>query len=80
MKKIIIKKVEEYLVSIITNWDSYFVKNSDFVCERVRRSIPPLSELEVLVESCYDTIANIECIKTGNRLFDKGPDKSRICV
>ncbi|KAI8094501.1 hypothetical protein BDF21DRAFT_458905 [Thamnidium elegans] len=51
--------------------NSYLVKNSDFIWERVRRSIPPPNELANLVQNCFDTFANLECIKTGNPLFDK---------
>ena len=65
------RKVEEYLTSIGSDWDTHLVNNPDFVWERVRRTIPPPDELAVLVQNCFDTFAKLKCIRTGNPLFDK---------
>lgn len=65
------KKVEEYLVSIGSDWETHLVNNPDFIWERVRRTIPPPGELANLVQNCFDTYSNLKCQKTGNTLFDK---------
>lgn len=65
------KKVEEYVISIGSDWATHLVNNPDFIWERVRRSIPPPNELANLVQDCFDKYANLVCIKTGNPLFDK---------
>jgi hypothetical protein len=64
------RKVEEYLHSIGSTWDTYLVEKPDFLFERVRRYIPPPDQLLPVIKLLFEKYGPLKCIKTSLPLFD----------
>ncbi|KAI9260268.1 hypothetical protein EDC94DRAFT_648927 [Helicostylum pulchrum] len=64
------QKVETYLASISTDWNTRLVSGPEFIFSRVRRYIPPPEELYPNVKLVFDKYANDLCSRTGLLLFD----------
>ncbi|GAA5803691.1 hypothetical protein HPULCUR_009174 [Helicostylum pulchrum] len=64
------QKVENYLASIGTDWNTRLVSDPEFIFSRVRRYIPPPEELYPNVKLVFDKYANDLCSRTGLPLFD----------
>ncbi|KAG2191844.1 hypothetical protein INT47_009991, partial [Mucor saturninus] len=65
------RAVSQYLDSIGTDWESYMVKNPDFILERVSRYIPPPEELFNSVSLLFDYYGPAKCILSGKPLFNE---------
>lgn len=64
------QKVETYLASIGTDWNTRPVSDSEFIFSRVRRYIPPPEELYPNVKLVFDKYVNVLCSRTGLPFFD----------
>jgi hypothetical protein len=64
------QKVENYLVSIGTDWNTRLVSDPEFIFTRVKRYIPPPEELYPNVKLVFDKYSNGLCSRTGLPLFD----------
>jgi hypothetical protein len=64
------QKVETYLHSIGTDWNTRLVSDPKFIFDRVRRYIPPPDELYPMVKVVFDKYKNGLCSRTGLPLFD----------
>jgi hypothetical protein len=65
------RKVEEYLHSVNSNWETCLIENPDFLFERVRRYIPPADQLLPIVKLLFEKYGPSKCSRTGLPLFDK---------
>ncbi|KAG2192238.1 hypothetical protein INT47_009230, partial [Mucor saturninus] len=64
------RRVEAYLISIGTDWNTRLLVDPKFIFDRVRRYIPPPAELYPMVKLVFDKYQNELCSRTGLPLFD----------
>ncbi|CAO3622156.1 unnamed protein product [Mucor hiemalis] len=63
--------VTQYLELIGADWEGYTVKTPDFILERVRRYIPPPSELYESVSLLFSYYGPLKCVLSGRPLFNE---------
>lgn len=64
------QRVEAYLISIGTDWNTRLLADPKFIFDRVRRYIPPPDELYPMVKLVFDKYKNGLCSRSGLPLFD----------